>query len=190
MRKNDKQIEKVADKEEMLLVLNEDGSETDTFEKRSIVHDKLLYHREVVLWVINKKERKILFQRRAQDKRAWPDKFGLIAGHVVGNESLEEAVINEAKEEVGLNIKKLGYRHFFTFKKHEPNNYCYVYHYYTLANIPLDKYKIQEEELTELRYVDYDEYKAAVHGRRHDFVFKWNELYDQMFYILDDIFDN
>ncbi len=182
-------MKKVADKEEMLLVITDEGESTGEFEKRSVVHDKEIFHREVVLWVINKKERKILFQRRAHDKRAWPDKFGLIAGHVVADESPEDAVIKEAKEEVGLNIKKLGYRHFFTYKKLEPQNHCFVYHYYTLANIPLEKFKIQEEELTELKYVDYDEYKEAVHGRKHDFVFKWNEFYDQMFYYLDDIFD-
>ena len=182
-------MKKVADKEEMLKVLSEDGSDTGKYEKRSVVHDKQIFHREVVLWVINKEKRQILFQRRAKDKRAWPDKFGLVAGHVVGDETPEEAVIHEAKEEVGLNLKKTGYRHFFTYKKQEPNNYCYVYHYYTLVNIPIEKFKIQEEELTELRYVDYDEYKAAVHGRKHDYVFKWNELYDEMFYDLDDIMD-
>jgi len=180
---------KVADKEEMLKVLDEDGNETGKYEKRSVVHDKEIFHREVVLWLIDKDDRQVLFQRRSHDKKAWPDKFGLVAGHVVGDDSIEDAVITEAKEEIGVDIRKFGFKHFFTYKKQEKNNYCYVYHFYSIADIPLSKLKIQEEELTEVKYVDYDEYKEAVHKRKHDYVLKWNEKYEEMFEFLDKIFN-
>ncbi len=37
-------MKKVADKEELLRILNEDETLTDTFEKRSVVHKKGLWH--------------------------------------------------------------------------------------------------------------------------------------------------
>lgn len=42
---------KVADKEELLKVLDKNNKETGKLEKRSVVHNQKLFHNEVALWI-------------------------------------------------------------------------------------------------------------------------------------------
>ena len=91
-------MNKVADKQELLMVLDNNGNSTERLEKRSIVHDKELWHNEVALWVINPKTKEVLMQRRSPNKRINPNKLGIFAGHVVENDSIEENLKTEAKE--------------------------------------------------------------------------------------------
>ena len=55
----------VADKEELLEVLDENGNGTNTLEKRASVHKKGLYHNEVSCIVINS-QKQILLQKRSK----------------------------------------------------------------------------------------------------------------------------
>lgn len=65
-------MEKVADKEEMLKVVDENGNYTGKMEKRSIVHKDKLFHNEVALWIIDKGNKKVLLQRRSPNKKTKP----------------------------------------------------------------------------------------------------------------------
>lgn len=56
-------MKKVADKNELLHVLDENGNETNKLEYREIVHEKGLWHNEVACVVINKKKQ-VLLQKR------------------------------------------------------------------------------------------------------------------------------
>ena len=59
-----------ADKEELLKILNDDGSFAGYYEKRSISHKNGLYHQEVGFIPINKKG-EILIQKRSKDKKSY-----------------------------------------------------------------------------------------------------------------------
>ena len=61
-------MEKVADKEELLLLLDDCGNSTNKLEKRSVVHSKGLWHREIGFIPINSKKQ-ILLQRRSKNKK-------------------------------------------------------------------------------------------------------------------------
>ena len=50
-------MEKVADKNELLHILDENGIETNKLEDRKIVHEKGLWHNEVACVVINKRNK-------------------------------------------------------------------------------------------------------------------------------------
>ena len=103
-----KQDELVADKDdELLQLLDENGNPTGRFEKREIVHGNKLFHNEVALWIIDKENKKVLLQRRSPNKKQNPNKLALCAGHVVGNETIDEALEKESNEELGLDIKIL-----------------------------------------------------------------------------------
>ena len=66
-------MKKVADKEELLKVLDDNGKYTEKLEKRSIVHNDKLFHNEVALWIIDKENKKVLLQRRSPNKKQNPN---------------------------------------------------------------------------------------------------------------------
>ena len=181
----------VADKDdELLKVLDEDGNSTDRFEKREIIHNNKLFHNEIALWIIDKENKKVLLQRRNPNKKQNPNKLALCAGHVVGNETIEEALKKEAYEEIGIDISNYDVKELTAIKRTEPKNYCFSHHFYILNAIPVNKFKIQKEELSEVLYMDYEELKQMVKNNSDEVVFKWNEAYKTLFSLLDNIIYN
>ena len=180
-------MEKVADKEELLKVLDDNGKYTEKLEKRSIVHKDKLFHNEVALWIIDKENKKVLLQRRSPNKKQNPNKLALCAGHVVGEESIDEALRKEAQEEIGINIDYYDVKNLTTIKRTEPQNHCFSHHFYILEKIPLENFTIQKEELSEVLYMDYNQLKQLVMSNSDEVVFKWNEAYQKLFAILDKI---
>lgn len=177
-----------ADKDDELLhVLDENGNNTGRFEKREIVHKNRLFHNEVALWIIDSKNKKVLLQRRSPNKKQNPNKLALCAGHVLLDETIEDALKKEASEEIGIDIEKYDVQKLAIVKRTEPNNYCFSHHYYIDKYIPIEKFKIQEEELTEVLYVDYEKLKDMVKQGSDEVVFKWNDVYKKVFDLLDKI---
>lgn len=177
----------VADKEELLKVVDENGNYTGKMEKRSIVHKNRLFHNEVALWIIDRENKQVLLQRRSPNKKQNPNKLALCAGHVVGDESIDEALRKEAQEEIGINVDNYNVKQLTTIKRTEPQNYCFSHHFYILEKIPLSHFNIQKEELSEVLYMDYDWLKRLVMSNSDEVVFKWNEVYQNLFGLLDKI---
>ena len=177
----------VADKDdELLRVLDENGNPTGRFEKREIVHVNKLFHNEVALWIIDKENKKVLLQRRSPNKKQNPNKLALCAGHVVGDETIDEALEKEANEELGLDIKNFKVKKLITIKRTKPRNYCFIHHYYIGKAIPIETFTIQKEELSEVLYMDYEHLKQLVKQNSDEVVFKW-EFYEPVFNKLDEI---
>lgn len=71
---------------------------------REEIHARGLLHREVHVWLYNKKG-EIFFQLRAKDKDTFPGLLDAsIGGHVEIGDSYEKTAVKEAKEETGLHI--------------------------------------------------------------------------------------
>ena len=177
----------VADKDnELLQVLDENGNPTGRFEKREIVHVNKLFHNEVALWIIDKENKKVLLQRRSPNKKQNPNKLALCAGHVVGDETIDEALEKEAKEELGIDIKDCNVKKLITIKRTVPRNHCFIHHYYISKAIPIENITIQKEELSEVLYMDYEHLKSLVKQNRDEVVFKWDD-YKPVFNKLDEV---
>lgn len=182
------QNKKPADKEELLLVLNEDGTPTGRLEKRSVVHKNNLWHREVSLWNIDTKNGKILLQRRSKNKSVNPGKLAICAGHIVGLDSIEDTLKTEVKEEMGLNLADFKLHQMEVLKKDDEGNHHFTYQFYTDAYIPLEKIKIQEEELSEVLYMDYKKFRERIKNGDTEFVFNWQK-HKGVFEVFDKLFD-
>ncbi len=176
----------VADKEELLKIYDDEYNFLG-YEKRSEAHEKRLFHDEIALWIINKKDKTVLLQKRSARKKQNPNKYALCAGHVVEDETIEQALIKEAEEEIGVDLKAYEYKPLITIKRTEPQNYCFSHHFYILADIAIKDFKIQEEELSEVRYFEYEKLKELVKNNDESVVFKWNEVYIKVFNELDKI---
>ena len=179
-----------ADKEELLKVYDEEGNYLGYKEKRSIVHAKRLYHRVVALWVIDLENNSVMLQKRSKNKKAGANQLGVLAGHVVGDDSLIKTVRCEAVEELGIDISYLDIHKLCDFSKKDKNNYCHIYHYYVLSYIPLKRIDVQEEELSRVMYFDYDFLKKCIQENDQRFMIPWDKNHIELFKKLDKVFKN
>ena len=60
---------------------------------------------DFVVCAIIERDGKIFIAKRAETKKTWPGRFELIGGHVDLNESLEDALKREVKEEINVDIE-------------------------------------------------------------------------------------
>ncbi len=89
---------------EILPVVNKKDEVIDTT-TREVCHAKKLRHRAVHVFIFNTKG-EILVQKRSKDKDEYPSYYeASVSGHVLKNESYEEAAIREIEEEIGIVIE-------------------------------------------------------------------------------------
>lgn len=176
--------------EELILILDENGNSTGKLEKRSVVHEKLLWHNEIALWILNPKDKTLLLQRRAANKKSNPNKLAPCAGHVTGYDTIEKSVIREAQEEYGIDISKYKLNYMRTIRCKNPNNNCFSNHFYILADIPLADFKIQEEELSEVLYISLENLKNLVFSNSPEVAIRNNKINEEIFASFEEIFNN
>jgi len=185
----EKEINKVADKDELVQVLDENGNETNKLEQRKVVHDNGIWHNEVSCIVINN-NKQILLQRRSANKKQYPSCWGLFAGHVVGYDSLIDAIITEMREELISEIKE---ENLFLLvprmKNQRENNNCFVTCYCAVVNKPESEILFQREEIDEVKWFEFDEFKILVENEKGT-IFKNNDYYKAIIAQLEKLFNN
>lgn len=177
-----------ADKdEELLKVLDEFGNETGEIKQRQYIHANHLFHNEIALWVIDKKNKQILAQRRSRFKKNAPNKIAICAGHVCANETIEEALKKEAKEELGIDVNKYNVFEIAKTKGITEKNSCFTTHFGILAYIPIKEIKIQEEELSEVFYLNYEKFKQMILTNDPEIAIKCTPDIEELLKIIDKI---
>lgn len=111
------------------------------------------YYISVVGVVIVNENNEILLQKRSRFKRVNPSKWGICGGKVDFGETPIDAGIRETFEEIGitLNREELKFLSIYTNEK------AHFTVYYVRKNIDIDKCKLQEEELEEVKYFKIEE---------------------------------
>lgn len=158
--------------EELIDVLNENGIKTGEILPRSEVHKKGLWHRIIVIAIVNEKNQ-ILMQQRSfnKDKNAglWDIS---VTGHITTGQDSLAAAKREINEEVSVNI---GYsvdikefRYMFSYRKEERVNENHMdrqfYDFFILRknDLKIDKIKVQESEVEQVKFVDVSELNSMV----------------------------
>lgn len=144
--------------EEFFDVLNEKGNFTGKSESREKCHKEGLWHKAVVVFIINSKNQ-VLLQRRSPNKRMWPNMWDVTAGgHVLAGEFGFEAIIREAKEELGIELSKnemtfLGSSISTNNKGDIVNKH---FNEYYIVNKDLDEttLTLQKEEVSEVKWIN------------------------------------
>ena len=167
---------------ELIQIVDENGNFTGQIIDKEEAHDKNLLHNEVAAFIINDKEQ-VLLQKRSANKRFNPNKWALCAGHVDAHESLENAILREIKDEVGLDISiddlhQLGEREFTI----RDSNSHITYFYYIRSNLNEKDFIIQKEELSEVKWFDIDEVIDMIKKNDSSIVFdeKRLKLFEQL----------
>ena len=147
--------------EEKFDVLTERGEFTGEVATREECHKNGLWHRAVYAFVIDDNGN-VLLQKRSANKKLWPNLWDVTAGgHVDSGEFGRQALIREFKEELGIDITDDDIKYLVSStsinEKGDIINKHYNECYMVTKNIDISKIKLQEEEVSEVRYFTKEE---------------------------------
>lgn len=169
---------------ELLDVLNENGEYTNRVAKREECHKKGLWHKAVVVFIISKDNKRVLLQQRSANKKLWPNLWDMTAGgHVLSKELGYQAVIREAKEEIGIDLCKndlefIGATISEDIKKDIINRHFNEY-FIAHCNVDLNEITLQEEEVQNIKWFDKEDIMKRINNNYEDLTAKvgcWNYL--------------
>lgn len=162
--------------EEKFDILNEYGEFTDIIKTRKEVHEKGLWHRAVVLFIINDKN-EVLLQKRSATKKMWPNLWDITAGgHVLSGEFGYQALIREAKEEINLDLTKEELTFIGSTISKNSNNGLIDNHfnefYIVRKNIDIKNLTIDKEEVSDLKWISKEELLRKLNNNYEDLTTK------------------
>lgn len=157
---------------EMIDVLDENGIKTGQIASRDEVHKKGLWHRCIVVAILNDKN-EILLQQRSQEKLTHPGKWDLAAaGHVDAGEDALSAAMRETTEEIGINTGVVArLHHITTYQRSSTYEWggekmtdrqifdCFLV---KIPEIDPRKFILQSSEVQAVKLVDIKEFKQLI----------------------------
>ena len=151
---------------------------------KSEAHAKGLAHSSIHLWLYNNAGN-LLIQKRSESKKCYPNLWDVsVAGHVLSGENPIQAAIRECKEETGFELKAQNL--FFFGKNHKQKVHAsdfidHEYQHLFLANCNLEvsEFQIQIEELSEVKWISFQELNQAWSEKDQNFVPR-NHLYSEL----------
>ena len=159
-------------------VLDEQGNTTGKIKARSQVHKDGDWHKAVHIWIVNDKD-DVLLQKRSPNKDSYPNMWDISsAGHLTAGDDSLSGAIREIKEELGVDIlpsqlaligtRKSSSKPSASFINNEFNDV-----YLLRLSLDLSKIQLQEEEVSEVKYIPIDDFRHMIKTRdktllRHD----------------------
>ena len=154
--------------EEMFDILNENATSLNYTDTRDNAHTKGLWHKAVVVFIVNSRG-EVLLQKRSGNKKMWPNMWDVsCGGHCDAGEFGFETAIREVKEELGLTIKKeqLLYIGVSRSSQNINNIKDNMFNEYFVAFLDVnpENLKLQNEEVTSAKFVTKEELKNMILG--------------------------
>lgn len=153
--------------EELIDVLDENGIKTGQVLPRSEVHRLGLWHRIIVVAIVNEKN-EILLQQRSNNKDKNPGMWDIsVTGHISAGQDSLMAATREISEEVsvslGYSVNVRNFRYMFCFRKEEYVNENHFdrqyYDFFILRQTGLNNtnIKFQDSEVQAIKFVNINE---------------------------------
>lgn len=173
---------------ELLDVLDENGNKIGQVESKQNIYNNGLWHKSVQIWIINDHQ-ELLMQKRSPYKKTFPNLWAIsTAGHVLAGETSRESGIRELKEELDIDASKEELEYLFTMKRTQPYKASYIRVfddvYLLKRNVDIEHTKLQVEELTNIKYIDYKYLETILKEKDKDYV-PYNKEHEKLFQILD-----
>ena len=117
-------------------------------------------HKAVAVFIVNSKNQ-VLLRKRSKTQKMWPDMWDLSSeGHVDSGEFGFQAIEREVKEKLGIEVKGeitfIGATFSTNIKKDIINKHVNEY-YIINKDIDETKLKLQEQEVSEVKWIEKDE---------------------------------
>lgn len=160
---------------ELFDILNPDGTKSGLVRERGVAHREGSLHATVHMWIVRPNQKSgydVLLQKRSADKDSNPGCYDISsAGHVSAGDDCLESAVREMEEELGMHVRKedlhyVGVHygkfeavfHGKMFRDHERSS-VYVY----TEPVETDRLKLQQSEVEEVIWMDYEECRQKVH---------------------------
>ena len=154
--------------EELIDVLDENGNKTGKIVTRKQVHEQGLWHRIIVVAIIDK-DGHLLMQQRSKNKSKNPLKWDVSsAGHVSSGQTSIESAIRETQEELGIDINYEELEYVLTYKDDAKIEEDYIdnqiYDCYIVKKDKIDirNVKLQESELEQVKLCNLEQFKHII----------------------------
>jgi len=109
----------------------------------------------LVIIFIKNDENKFLIQKTSKEKKGI---WATTGGHVKSGQTFKEAIIEEVKEELGIDISRENFKLVYT----EKFEFAFMDVYYLEKNIDIKDMKIQEEEVEFVKWLSIDEIRKLI----------------------------
>lgn len=173
--------------EELLDVLDENGIKTGQILPRKEVHKQGLWHRIIVIAIVNEKNQ-ILMQQRSSNKDKNSNMWDISAtGHLATGQDSLAAATREISEEVtvslGYNVEVKDFRFMFSYRKEEKVSEDHFdrqyYDFFILRQngLTADNLKFQASEVQAVKFVTINELNEM---RENNEVVKRDECYNAL----------
>ena len=179
--------------EESLTFYNEQNEPIGIVNREEGINRGLLLE-GVQLWIINPETNQVLMQRRSKNKQNNPNKIDVsVSAHVDPDETATQAMLREAREEIGLTDSEYLYNNMQKFAENKINltDYerqgRYIMHFYlAFLDNSLESYTKQDSEVEELFFMDYEEVKRRVRCDDPEMLMPKSDEAERIFSILDE----
>lgn len=152
---------------ELIDVLDENGVKTGEILSREEIHKKGLWHRAIVVAIVNDRN-EILLQQRSDNKEKNAGMWDIsVAGHISNGQDALSAAAREINEEVsvslGYNVDIKSFRYMFSYRTQQIYSEDFIenqfYDFFILRKegIKLENIKMQESEVKAIKFVDINE---------------------------------
>lgn len=169
---------------ELIDVLDENGVFTGEVLPRSEVHKRGLWHRSIVVAIINEKN-EILLQQRSDTKEKNAGIWDIsVAGHISSGQDSLSAAAHEINEEVsvllGYRTEIKDFRYMYCFRKEQKFSDDFVerqfYDFFILRTSGVDDKTLyfQKEEVQAVKFVDLIEIQKMIENNQ---IVERNEVY-------------
>jgi isopentenyldiphosphate isomerase len=140
-----------------IIIVDKEDKVIGSKERGTLDYEKDIY-RVAALWVTNSKN-EVLLAKRALTKKHNPGKWGpAVAGTVDEGETYDLNIVKEAREELGL--KDINPEKWIKNNTVGKQRYQHFTQWYRLKlDKSLDYFKLQEEEVKEIKWFNKDELK-------------------------------
>lgn len=140
-------------------ILTSDGKKTGKRMKRDTYNhfSPGEYHLVVHIWVINSAG-EFLIQKRSEDREPMPGEWAATGGSVLSGEASLAAATRELKEELGITV--LGTEMHFLKRFVRKNSLVDIW--WAQVDADLQHLALQEEEVTEVRWVRPEELRSMI----------------------------
>lgn len=175
-------------------ILDENGNKTGKVKLRSEVHRDGDWHKAVHIWIINHNG-DILLQRRCATKDSNPNMLDISsAGHLTAGDNSLDGAVRELKEELNIDVKPEELLFIKTLKRSSKYTETFINNefddlYILKTTKSIEDMKYQEEEISEIFFVPYKEFKKMVNDRQPDLL-RHDEEFKILFDMFDEQFDN
>lgn len=174
-------------KEELIDVLNENGVKTGEVLSRKEIHNRGLWHRAIVVAIING-QNEILLQQRSSDKEKNANMWDIsVAGHISAGQDSLSAAAREINEEVsvnlGYNIDIKEFRYMYSFRKEQKYSEDFIerqfYDFFILRrnDLKIDDIKFQKSEIQAIKLCSMPELREMIGNEQ---IIERNEVYREL----------